>query len=239
MNHPPVLSAFHIPAAPAELMAIINARRALIPADATMSAAASEGQAAPQGTDAAPQAPAVPAAPPAAPAAPPASQAPDSGEVSSLPDWAQKMIRDANAEAAKSRTTAKQNAVNEAMAEIGKKLGFVQGDEKVTPEHLTEQLTAERAKTRMLELRDTIREAMPNEAVRLLKTTDFLDAIKGLEPTDVDGIKKAAEATLAANPWLRSTPAVAKSGAELSGGTGEKQAKPKSLAEAISKAYGA
>lgn len=239
MNHPLTPSAFHIAGAPAELMAIINAHRAAIPADAMMSAAAPEGQAAPQGIDGTPQPPAAPAAPPAAPATPPAPQAPDSGEVSSLPDWAQKMIRDANAEAAKSRTTAKQNAVNEAMAEIGKKLGFVQGDEKVTPEQLTEQLTVERAKTRMLELRDTIREAMPNEAVRLLKTTDFLDAIKGLEPTDVDGIKKAAEATLAANPWLRSTPAVPKSGAELSGGTGEKQAKPKNLNEAISKAYGA
>ena len=110
MNHP---TAFQIPGATAELMAIINAHRATIPAGATMSLAAPEGQAAPQGTEAAPQAPAAPAALPAAPvasAAPQTAEQPSTGEVSSLPDWAQKMIRDANAEAAKSRTTAKQNA---------------------------------------------------------------------------------------------------------------------------------
>lgn len=76
---------------------------------------------------------------------PPADPAPSSTEdISALPDWAQKAIREARAEAAKSRTTAKQNAAEQArqetLAQVAKALGIGQDGEPVDPAELTEQI---------------------------------------------------------------------------------------------------
>jgi hypothetical protein len=86
-----------------------------------------------------PGAPAEPAAPIAAPA--PALPAED---LASLPDWAQKQIREARAEAGKARTEAKANAAAEARqalaADVAKALGIV-GDEPPDPAELTRQIS--------------------------------------------------------------------------------------------------
>jgi hypothetical protein len=67
-----------------------------------------------------------PAPTPVEPAKPAATE-----DITSLPEWAQKQIRDARAEAAKSRTTAKQTAADEArqetLATIAKALGIRRG----------------------------------------------------------------------------------------------------------------
>lgn len=71
-----------------------------------------------------------PAPNPAAPDAPAVPAVAGSEDVSSLPQWAQKQLTDARAEAAKSRTVAKQNAAQEATAEITQRLAEALG---ITP----------------------------------------------------------------------------------------------------------
>lgn len=104
-----------------------------------------------------PPAPGVPTPPPAPPPpapptpnpAPPANPsgtgpAAPAEDLASLPDWAQKAIRDARADAGKARTTAKQTAADEARtqlaSQIAKALGIKTGDEPPDPAQLTEQV---------------------------------------------------------------------------------------------------
>jgi hypothetical protein len=75
----------------------------------------------------------------------PAGPAPSSTEdIAALPEWAQKAIRDARNEAAKSRTTAKQTAAEQArqetLAQVAKALGIGKEGEPVDPAQLTEQI---------------------------------------------------------------------------------------------------
>ena len=76
--------------------------------------------------------------------APGAAPSPATEDVSTLPDWAQKQIRDLRAEAGKARTTAKQTAADEARTELAKQvakaLGIETGDEPPDPAALTEQI---------------------------------------------------------------------------------------------------
>jgi hypothetical protein len=86
---------------------------------------------------------------PGAPADDPTPQNPvdpaPAEDITALPDWAQKQIRDARAEAGKARTTAKQTAADEARAELtatlAKALGLG-GDDPVDPAQLTAQIEA-------------------------------------------------------------------------------------------------
>jgi hypothetical protein len=85
--------------------------------------------------------PGAPATEPTAPPEPtPGAPTPPPEDITSLPDWAQKQIRDARAEAAKSRTSAKQTAAQEAerqtLAKVAKALGIGQDDEPVSAEEL-------------------------------------------------------------------------------------------------------
>ena len=145
----------------------------------------------------------------------------------------------ARAEAGKSRVNAKQSAAEEATKDVlGRILGALgiqeDGSKKVTVEDVTAELTKAQtdAKTAQRNLAVYLN-AGDADPARLLKFTDFLDAIHGLDPSDAEGIKKAIAATVAANPWLKATQVVDKSGAEISGGTGEKQ---HTLAEQIAHA---
>ena len=92
-------------------------------------------------TDPAPTPP-VPTPPPTTPAPKPAAQ--QTEDLESLPAWAQKLVREARAEAGKARTTAKQTAAEEArqetLAQVAKALGLGQGDEPVDPDELTRQI---------------------------------------------------------------------------------------------------
>jgi len=69
-------------------------------------------------------------------------------DLTSLPDWAQKQIRDARAEAGKARTTAKQTAAEEArqetLAQVAKALGIGKEGEPVDPAELTAQIEEHR-----------------------------------------------------------------------------------------------
>lgn len=196
----------------------------------------------PTGQDpATPPAPTVPA--PAQPAAvdppQPAGQQPagDGGEdIAALPDWAQKAIKDARAEAGKARTTAKANAAAEArdalVQQIGGALGLLDDSKDgapLAPEELTRQLTAEREQAMSarieLHLYRTAQRLGAN-AEQLLDSRAFVDSIDSLDvdPSDVDAFTQAVEVKIteavANNPSLRASQGPGRSGADLSGGTG-------------------
>jgi hypothetical protein len=180
----------------------------------------------------------------------------DPKDVSALPDWAQKLIKDARADAGKARTSAKQQAAEEArtqlMAEISKTLGL-NTDGEPTVDTLTTQLEELRAEKAKLEAaqtehayRDIVRtaaNAVNADAEALLDSGSFRDAVAdelGDEFTDDEMTKAVAKVAkeFAAKPRFVKTAAPARSGGEITGGPppATKQ-RPQSLNEALGRAY--
>lgn len=165
--------------------------------------------------DAAPQTPAQPAATPSPQAEPvtPAAQ-----EVSDLPDWAQKIIKDARDDAAKARTTAKSTAAEEArkaMAEdIGRALGIITDDtpaeDKLTPEELKNLLAGERTTAKGARVELAVFKAAQAggnfNVTALLDSRQFLDSIKDVDPGDSEALATKIAEAVEANPWLQSQP---------------------------------
>lgn len=165
------------------------------------------------------------------------------GDVSSLPDWAQKAIRDARADAGKARTNAKAQAADQARQDlaqqIGKALGLVKdGDAAPDPAKLAEQLAGaqtegQQARTELAVFRAAAKHGADPE--KLLDSRSFADRLKGLDPGDSkrigDLIKKAVED----NPSYRATTAPPASGAPMGGSPSGN--KPKNMADAIAARY--
>lgn len=165
--------------------------------------------------DAAPQTPAAPAAPPSptepqgTPATPPAGQ-----QVEDLPDWAQKIIKDARDDAAKARVNAKQSAADEARKQlaqdIAKTLGIVNDDtppeEQLTPEQLRDLLAGERSTAKMarveLAVYRTAQGGANFNAAALLDSRAFLDSIKDIDPSDNEALATKIAEAVQAQPWL-------------------------------------
>jgi len=174
-------------------------------------------------------------------------------DVSSLPDWAQKLITDARAEAGKARTVAKQNAAQEARqqltTDIGKALGLIEGDKAPTPEELTSQLrdshgaltaAREEAAAAAIELH-VYRTAskLGADADALLDSRAFCDTIDAI-PADSDAeafstaVRQAIEAAMGRNPGLRARTA-GRSGADHGAGGEATPNIDKQIADAISR----
>ena len=186
--------------------------------------------------------PAAPAAPPAAPPAPapapaatppaPAPQEPAGQKVEDLPDWAQKIINDARADAGKARTTAKQQAADEAKAElaqaVGKALGIVKDDkEQVDPAKLAEQVSAAQAAQRESAAELVVWRNATDLKVDAQAVTDsraFARAIASLDPSSKTfeaDVKKAAQEAAENNPKLKAARAAGRSSVNHAGGSGE------------------
>jgi hypothetical protein len=169
------------------------------------------------------------------PAAPPTGQAPAAEDVASLPPWAQKKLADANAEAAKARVTAKENAAKEERDRI---LALLSPDaaEPLTPEQLQQQLaeartqgtTAQQAAAAAAIELSVFRTAqrLGANADALLDSRTFCDGIDALDidPSDTAAFTAAVtekvNAALAANPALRAGPTAGRSGGDMGGGGG-------------------
>lgn len=176
------------------------------------------------------QEPATAAAVQATNTGPQSAQQGSEGDVASLPDWAQKLLRDARADAGKARTTAKQTAADEARQElaqqIGKALGLVQDDQPADPAKLTEQLAARQASERDALVRLAVFETATEHGGNPSALTDsrtFLAKVAQLDPTAADfsaQVAAAATEAVGTNPALKaaqaaSTPA---GGVEFTGG---------------------
>lgn len=203
----------------------------------------------------------MPAVQPSAPApqapAQPVGQQPGGGDqvdVSTLPPAVQKLITDARAEAGKARTTAKQQAADEARTqlakEIGKALGLVQ-DDNPDPAKLTAQLTEQTAAARQSAVQLAVYKAAGKagaNADALLDSVGFANATKELDPTAADfgaQVEAAITAAVGANPLLKVAPTgPARSGGQFTGSPGEpgqitedqlKTMSPEQIADALTK----
>jgi hypothetical protein len=153
-------------------------------------------------------------------------QASEAQSVEALPDWAQKIVRDARKEAGDYRTAAK-TASDAATQSITEKLAAALGlkpEAAADPAALTQQLT-----TAQQEAADRARElaiykaasAHGADPARLLDSNSFMTSVKGLDPADGDAVADAIKAAVTANQSLKAARAAGASGVELSGGTGE------------------
>jgi hypothetical protein len=201
---------------------------------------------APESNPAAPAATEPPAAPTAQPeaASAPASATPAAtpdNDVKSLPDWAQKLISDARSEAGKARTTAKQNAAEEAKKElaqtVAKALGIVE-DETPDPAQLTAQVAEQTAAARQAQVELAIyrnADAASGDPGALLDSRNFLTAIKDVDPSDSAAIQAAITAAVTANPRLGRTEPVAP-GMKPNPAQGRSASPPLGLAEQVAAA---
>lgn len=178
----------------------------------------------------APATPATPAAVPAPPA-PAASAAPEPSAAPDVPDWAknpadaERMVRDLRAEAAKTRTEAK-DAIAKAQQELTDKLAVALGlkpDAAADPAALTASLTEAQTKATQAARELAIFKAAAQTGAdpsRLLDSNSFMSSVNGLDPNDGAAVTAAITAAIAANPQLKAAQAASASGTEL-GGTGE------------------
>ncbi|MBN8883476.1 MAG: hypothetical protein J0H73_14320 [Salana multivorans] len=184
-------------------------------------------------------------------ATPPGSEAEN---VDQLPAWAQKLIRDTRAEAANHRTKANDAtaAQQQTLDTIATALGLKKDDGQApTVESLTEQLTTATASTQQAQT--DARAARVELAVyraatghsadpaALLDSRAFLAKLADLDPADADfqtKIDAAIKAAVDTNPKLKTVQVAARSGNDLTGGTGETRTRtPKSLTDAVATAY--
>ncbi len=196
---------------------------------------------------------------PAQPAVTPEPAKPDkpAEDLASLPDWAQKVIRDARAEAASTRTTAKQTAAEQARteltAQIAKALGL-DGDEPPDPEELTAQIeqaqaAAWRSGVELQVFRGA--SALGADPAKLLDSLSFIDSLDDLVDVDPGTPDFAAQlqakisAAIERNPTFKADQAPAAAAPSTprpdpSQGTrgAIAAARPTSLFDAISKAVG-
>ena len=147
--------------------------------------------------------------------------------VDQLPDWAQKLVRDARKEAGDHRAkaqTAAEDATKNLTAQLAKALGLAKDDETPDPAALTQQLTAEQQAKADLARQLAIYKAAGAhgaDPAKLLDSNSFMTSVKGLDPADGDAVANAIKEAVAANQSLKAARAAAASGVELSGGTGE------------------
>lgn len=168
---------------------------------------------APAGTDSPP-----PSATPPAPAASGAAPAPSgpTEDIGSLPEWAQKSIRDARAEAAKSRTTAKQTAAEQARQEvtqqIARALGLGEEGQPVDPAQLTSQIEQAQAaawksgvQLQVYRLAGSLG-ANPDALLDSLAFIDSLDDLIDVDPSAADfgtQLEAKVRAAVERNPAYR------------------------------------
>lgn len=176
-------------------------------------------------------------------------------KVEDLPDWAQKLIKDARADAGRARTTAKETAAQEArdklVQDLGKTLGLVKdkdGD-KLTPDQLAKQVgeaqaTAKQLAVELAVYRGASKKGVEADPDALLDSRGFLAKLADLDPSAKDFSEKVTTAMKDAvkeNPKLKASQAGAGSSSadHGSGGSGEGgQRKSKGLAGAVGGHYG-
>ena len=163
------------------------------------------------------------------------------------PDKAKAEIERLRRENGSARTTAKQQAADEARAElaqtIGKALGLVKDDKTpVDPAEITKQLADAQAAQRTTAVELAVYRTAADhggDPNALLDSRAFLAKVSDLDPSAADftaQVAAAVKAAVADNPKLKATAqAAGASTVDHAGGSGEKPPKATSLEEAIHK----
>ncbi|MFE6225477.1 hypothetical protein [Streptomyces sp. NPDC057854] len=168
----------------------------------------------------------------------------------------EKELADARKEAAKDRTTAKQQAADEAVKalteKLGKALGLVKDDVPPDPAALAKAieqkdaaLTEHAAQLRAKDVELAVwarAEKAGAKAGALLDSRSFARTLADLDPAAkgfTTALDDAIKAAVKENPSFAVQPAATRSGGDLSGGTGETGAKKRSgsLSGAVSHHY--
>ena len=162
------------------------------------------------------------------------------GNVESLPEGAQKIIRelrkeDGDERVAKKTLEAIQKALNPD-AKAGDKPD-AEALTKALNDRATEAAEALQAKRELAVFRIAAKQGADADA--LLDSRAFLAKIADLDPTKTADLEKAIKDAVTSNPKLKSVLAAGASGADFNGGTGEKRTAPTTLTGALNKHYGA
>ncbi|GAA3289213.1 hypothetical protein ACFFON_15435 [Arthrobacter citreus] len=158
------------------------------------------------------------------------------GKIESLPADAQKVIADLRKEAGDERIAAK------TLAAIQKALNPDAKDEKPDAAALTKALNdreadAKQAKTELAVYRLAGKNGADPDA--LLDSRGFLAKLADIDPSDTAKVTKAITDAVKDNPKLKAVLAAGASGADLSGGSGEKRNRSNvTLDSALSTHYG-
>ncbi|MEV0445957.1 hypothetical protein AB0I84_31540 [Streptomyces spectabilis] len=165
--------------------------------------------------------------PPQAPAAPPSPQqqtAPqgEPQDVASLPEWAQKLIKDTRAEAADYRTRAQQSAPQPPTPQAPAAPpvdAAADGDVTRLPKWAQQALADSTAAARQAAVQAAVIQAAPGagaDVARLLDSASFTAAVAQLDPTDTAAVAEAITNAVTAQPYLAALPQTpAKGGADF------------------------
>lgn len=210
--------------------------------------AGGDGNGAPPAGDGQPPAGQQPAPTPPAGDQPPAPAPPATewdGKVESLPEGAQKMIRDLRAESAERRTklTATEQAQQDAIRALAKAAGIElpgsDGDGTPDPAQLAEQLASEQTTTKNLQREHQVLLSAITAGAdhkRLLDSRSFLAKVADLDPAAEDfptSVDSAIKQALTDDPTLKAGRVPGTSSVDHPGGSGEGPAKPTTLGDAI------
>jgi hypothetical protein len=148
----------------------------------------------------------------------------DAQDVSALPEWAQKLIKDTRGEAASNRTAKTQAEKDKAdmLSKIGQALGLTK-DEKPDPEKLAADLASRDSALRDTQIQLAVLKNAPGakgDPDALLDSNSFMKALAELDPAAGDfnsKITAAITAAVKANPKLGVGAPVGSGGREIGG----------------------
>ncbi|MFF0001299.1 hypothetical protein [Streptomyces avermitilis] len=194
----------------------------------------------PQQAPAAPQTPQTPTAPqtpaqaPAqAPAAAPAAtpQQPAEGDLSALPEWAQKLIKDGQQQAPQQPAPPAPAAPEQG----------AEGDLSRLPKWAQQQLTQAQEQARTAAVQAAVLRTAPTAGVNvaaLLDSQSAMTALAAVDPNDQAAVTNAIKAAVTAQPHLAANFGPARGGADF-GNPAPQERKPGSLHDAIAARLGA
>ncbi|MFD4305055.1 hypothetical protein ACFWRY_20340 [Streptomyces albidoflavus] len=135
-------------------------------------------------------------------------------DVASLPDWAQKLIKDTRAEAADYRTRYQQASQTPAApappAPAAQPTAEApEGDLTRLPKWAQQALTDSTAAAKRAAVQAAVIQAAPAagaDVARLLDSASFTAAVAQVDPTDTAAVTETIKNAVAAQPWLSTVP---------------------------------
>ncbi|WP_432155532.1 hypothetical protein [Streptomyces sp. bgisy153] len=168
-------------------------------------------------------------APPNTPPAP--AQQPAEGDVAALPEWAQKLIKDAQQQPPQQQAQQPPAAPEQA----------AEGDLSRLPKWAQQQLTQAQQQAKTAAVQAAVLRAAPNAGANvaaLLDSQSAMTALAAVDPTDQAAVTEAIKAAVQAQPHLAAAVGPARGGADF-GSTTPPERKPGSLHDAIAARLGA
>lgn len=145
----------------------------------------------------------------------PSEQQGQQGLENATPEQLRQVITDLRAENARDRTTARDNAAQQARDEvvqsIGKALGIIEdGGDTPDADKLTQQLTEQTQTAKQAQLELAVYKAAANtdlgvDAAALLDSRSFLEKIADIDPSKTDDLVAAIKDAVKTNPRLQTT----------------------------------